>query len=733
VKIDLLQERESARLFATFAELNPTLGLHWLQIAVTKATPEELLAFDARNDGSGFWRGRRNVVWLCEHLAQFPEFFWTCEAILYRLALHENEERTSNNSQGVWKRLFRPMFSWTAVPFDTRFDYLMTKLKAADGSSQALILEAALGAVFEQTGESALPSIVGGRPVPPEWRLTTFADLPKIRAASATRIIECAKSLEAPLASGIRSVVIKQLRPFMWLGCTSVLKEWLNPNEMDEVSLRELRSNLDDFINFIEVRAEGSDWLDVHPTEAERDYARKLRSEALQWQSVIAPADLASRVRDVTGRYFGQHNSFSPTASEETELLYTSLALDTISNPAVIDEVLEWFDSGEAHSAGEFGRVLGRTDSGFVLLCRILDLLVKGRATDFVSGYLFGVRTLSGGLPSQLSDILDLVGESHPSQIVAITLQCDISDIGFKRLLRLVPQSQNASHSFARLVYGPWSNLLDNEMKAQTVELLSSLGQDGDAYAYHVALDLILHWGHQDWKELPEPLATHAFSVLERSLIGKQRFRSNEWLHAIRKLPTSYDQRRLDLLVRVATEPRLDLDLDLENGAVNALHQLAEKTPQSVMEAIGERALDPNTRMVFFYRNFSGLFESIGLDVVKEWTGRVGSDGALAIARHLFSPMPSVVDPTQIPPLTEWLLSEFENNGDVFEEFCAGRHSGQIFVGSLSAAFEGIEEQMQPYLNHRLRRIREWAQYEIANAKGMRALDIQRETEFGRV
>jgi hypothetical protein len=734
VKIDLVQDRYSARLFAAYTELNPTFGLHWLHTAVNKATSEELLAFDARSDGSGFWRGRRNIVWLCEHLGQFPEHFWTCEAILYRLALHENEEGTANNSRGVWQRLFRPMFSWTAVPFEERFDHVMTKLKAADVHNQVLVLEAAMGAVFEQIGETALPKIVGGRPVPQEWKPATFAELHQIRAASAARIIDCGSATDSALASCIRSRVIEQLGTFLSLGCISKLQEWLDPKELGEASLRELRNNLDDCINLMEVRAEGSDWLDVHPTEAEKTQARTLRSTACQWQREIAPDDLASRIREVTARHFGQHNSFSRSASSETEALYTSLSLATISNSIVIDELIDWFDSGEAHSGGEFGRVLGRTDNAFVLFPCILATLVKGRGTEFVGGYLFGIRTLFGALPTELSEILDLVGESHAAHILAITLRCDVSDAGFKRLLRVAPHvGQNASLSLSTLAYGHWGNLLNDEMKAETVELLSSLGQYGDSYAYGVALDLILHWGHQEWTELPEPLATHAMSVLDGCLTGNQRFRSHEWLHAIRKLPATYEQRRLELLARVTTETRLDLDIHLTDGALDLLNQLAGKTPQSVMEAIGGKALDPKTRSVFFYQNFRGLFETIGLDVVKEWLARAGSDGALAIARHVLSPMPTMADPTQIPPLTEWLLSEFEDNDDVFAEFCAGRHSGQIFFGSLSGPFEGTEERMQPYLTHRLRRIREWAQYEIANAKGMRAWDIQREAEFGRV
>lgn len=733
VEISLLQDREAARLFAAFTELHPTFGLAWLRSAIDKASSEDLLAFDGQPDGSGFWRGRRNIVWLCEHLAQFPEHFWTCEAILLRLALHENEEGTSNNSQGVWKRLFRPMFSWTAMPFDERFDYLMKKLKAADTNFQPLVLDAAMGAVFEQTGEMALPEIVGGKLVPAEWRPATNSDLYSIRATSAARIIDCARSLEESLSAGIRAVVIDNLGTFLRLGCISNLREWLNPKTLDEQPLRELRNNLDDYVNFMRVRAEGSDWLDVHPTDAEKDQARQLRSEAMDWQRILAPNNLASRLRDVTGRHFGQHNNFSRTSAEQTEALYTDLAREVVANPSVINEVIDWFDSSEAHSVGEFGRVLGRTDNTFVLFPQILQLLSSGRGTVLVSGYLFGVRTLIGALPSQLCEILDLAGEPHPSQIFAITLQSDVSEAGFKRLLKLAHRTENASLSLERLAYGFWSQLLNTEMKAQVIETLSSLGQQGDAYADHIALDLILLWGHEEWKELPESIAVHTVSILEHSLTKPPRFRSNEWLHAVRKLPTPYDETKLKLITRVATDPRLDVDLDLTNGAENMLHQLAKNSPKSVMEAIGERALDPETRVSFFYRNFTGLFDAIGLDVVTEWVGRVGEPGALAIARHLFSPMPSAANPTQVPPLTEWLLSEFEHSDEVFSEFCAGRHAGQICFGSLSAIFEGTEERMQPYLTHRLRRIREWAQHEIANAKGMQAWDAQREAEFGRV
>lgn len=83
------------------------------------------------------------------------------------------------------------------------------------------------------------------------------------------------------------------------------------------------------------------------------------------------------------------------------------------------------------------------------------------------------------------------------------------------------------------------------------------------------------------------------------------------------------------------------------------------------------------------------------------------------------SPLPTRDNAVQVPPLTEWLLSEFEDDDRVFDEFCVGRYTREMYIGSMSLYFEDTEERMKPYLNHPLRRIREWAEYEIANAQGV--------------
>lgn len=403
-----------------------------------------------------------------------------------------------------------------------------------------------------------------------------------------------------------------------------------------------------------------------------------------------------------------------------------------IKAPEVLDGLREWFDSDQAHSAFELGRALARLDESFVLLKRMIANLMEDHATNLLIGYFDGITRRFGLLPEPLSELLDAEGEAHPLAVTLLTLQCDISEAGFERLLRLVPRSgPNPSARLTALNYRSWAEKLSVAQKAKVIELLSLLGREGDVWAYKVALDLITYWGHQVWEELPESIAVPVAEILAACLAGEHHFDVWDWTRAIKKLPASHNIKKIDLLTRaMVCEGR---HIEIIDDAVNILIGLAGELPEEVMRSVGARALDPKTGLYFYCTEFRGLFEAIGLDVVRRWIEQeAGVAGARAIARHVFGPSPTPAAPTHVPPLTEWLLTEFEDDEMVFTEFCCGRHSGEVYFGPISRYFEDTEERMKPYLNHPLRRIREWAQGEIRHAQGVRTWEGQREAEFGR-
>lgn len=112
-----LTDRDSSRTLRSWAELSPEVGLSWLKTAIEGASIEELRAFEGSSRlGWGPSGPRRDVVWLLEHLACFAEYFPACEAMLFRLAVSENED-IGNNATATWVEKQRVILSSTQVPY----------------------------------------------------------------------------------------------------------------------------------------------------------------------------------------------------------------------------------------------------------------------------------------------------------------------------------------------------------------------------------------------------------------------------------------------------------------------------------------------------------------------------------------------------------------------------------------------------------------------------------------
>lgn len=714
--ISLVAKSEPARLFAAYTELNPSVGLRWLRRAIDGAPADVLQSFGREFDGSGDWRGRRHIVWLCDHLAQFPGEFWSCEAILYKLAQYETEDQVSNNSRGVWQRLFRPLFSWTAVPFERRIDHLLGKLKKAEPEMQSMIMAAAIGAIMDPRGETVPPKNVGGRLAPNEWRPKTTEDLKGCRADAARKILKAVGELSAERIAEPRTEVIKHLGLFSSLGCLNELRVWLQPAELGESTLRLLRAELDEHIDWLRPHAEGCDWLNVHPSEGERAWASKARAEAEEWRRILEPASLASRIRDVTARDRWEHRQYLPDHEQQTDLLYEQLARNTLEHLEVMDELWDWFSGEEPRSAFDFGIALGRLDLSFVLLIEMLSRLSQERVVALIAGYLNGISRQAGVLPSLLSEFLDRVADKYPEAVSIVTLHSDVSDAGFDRLIRLAAVSgPDSSRRLGHLYTNRWGERLSDSQKARAVEALRDLGNGGDARAYHFALHLVNLWGHQTWSEVPEPLAAPVADILEGWLDGTHHFRSWDWHIAVKRLPASHNIRKIQILARAVTNHNL---FDIARDLMDMLTRLAKEHPVDAMKAVGEWVFSPE-RELFFMMDDYGLFEAIGDDAVRQWVSQSGSEAAKAIAGYLPGPKPKQDDPLYVPPVTAWLLSEFEDDDQVFEQFRTGRNAREILRGAFGGHIESPEDRIAPYLDHPLRRVREWAQGEIDYLRGL--------------
>ncbi|RCX19504.1 hypothetical protein DFR58_103251 [Anaerobacterium chartisolvens] len=718
--ISLIFTREASRVFLTYTELDPENGLAWLRKSVEIAPAQILLSFDGKTDGSGGWRGRRQAVWLCEHLACFPEYFYTCESILFRLALFETENDIGNNSTVIWQGLFLPVMSWTAIPFEDRLNILLKRLSNANMDELYLVANACVKLLQDRISRMIPPKVIGGRLTPEEWRPKTYKELYDLRKDAASRIIYAVKGLRPEKQDIPTRLIIENIQVFLKNDCFDLLCGWFTLQALNEEQSRLLRKKLDEYISFLELNNDKDKNNGIH----------KELNDIKKWRNSLEPITLESEIKEVTSRgYWSLRNVLGDNDRSKT---YQLLAENTLNNIHVLDNLWDWFKSKDAISSRFFGMKLGYLDKKHILYPIFMPKLLSELITDLIDGYIYGILEREGCIPEFITNDLDKLAPTYPKQLIIITINSDCSEHGFKRLLMGIPLAgENVSQLLFGLASNPWSSFLSDNQKNEVLRLLISLAENNDQYAYKTALELLALWNHDKKENLIEPLASAALYILKHCIDKNCIFDDHYWNKVASMLPDTFLIEKIDILTIALVNWELGLHL-LQDDALESLIEVAKVRPNEVMQSLGLKINDVKYKDIFFISVFRRLFEAIGLDVVKRWIQSNGIEAGRAIARHIQSPEPTETIPDYIPPLTEWLLTEFENDDRFFREFCAGRHSFESFSGPASDRFKEIYKNVSPYLNHKLRRIREWAEYEIDRAKENMEWDKKHDAEFDR-
>jgi hypothetical protein len=408
--VTVLSSRNTSRLFETWAEFDPDRGLSWLRQAVERASAEQLLALDGQPDASGGWRGRRQLVWLCQNMASFAEHFEACEAILFRLALHETEPEIGNNSSAIWQGLFWPILAATEVPFEQRLPILLGRLRAAKVEELPLVLAAALGSIeYRSIGLPAPPRVVGGRVVPPPWKPKTYAELGQLRRDAARLLLDTLGKLPEDRAPVALSFVADYLHNFRGLGVLDHVQKLFHSDGLSEPIRRRLVASLDNQIAFL--REKGK--------EGQANSELKLLEE---WLAQLAPVDLAARVRDLTAQTYWQ-----AWDHEGRMARFDSLAKKLVTQPEMFCILADWFDSPEAISTRELAFRVGVQDGDARLAGIVRDWLRADRCRQAVVGYLGGAAARCHGLSTEWADLLDTLATEKPELTASVTTSVDFT------------------------------------------------------------------------------------------------------------------------------------------------------------------------------------------------------------------------------------------------------------------------------------------------------------------
>jgi hypothetical protein len=709
-----LANRDKIQRIVTLVETDPSAFFHSLCQVIVNASEAEL----ASNTGEfrDRWGPRRDLVWMCERLARFPEHFHDAEAILWRLAQVETEPNIGNNATATWQQMFWIFLSGTSIPFPDRLPLLEERLRHDVPKLSAIAFGAFAGIFGWHLSRIRGRDVVAGRIAPSDWRPaneTEHGNCIRLSVDTLGRVLKLGPSWRTELAM---EVLHKHLGTLVRSDHAATVRDLYATVHLTPSQETRLRVSLEDQLHYDGVGRRG----------AMPDATKKLIQE---WIGALSPKDLTARVAAIVAvdpwHYEGTERKAEKT-KWETEV--ASVATGIVGNPACLDGLLDLLHSPEARSAGVLSRALGRADGAAIFLPPLTADAAKRQSASVARWYFLGILETHPEQNNLVSGALDSIEKEAPKAAYEIAMTLGPPVDAVTRVLRLVDQKRITPQYLRGFIYGGSVSELEPDRFQALLERLIPPPADAHEEAIAAAVDL-LHSrlrrkeAVQEFADRP-PLREITFVALEQAsqLAGK----SYEWAHTL-KAVSSLDLLRASSIAAsgLVSEEGITRGKD----AIEVLGSLASQDAGTVMEAIGRVMLDPQRGMWFYFGTYRPLFAALPPQVVVDWLKRVGVEGARRIARHLPPPEVDKDGRAVVPELTEAVLELFEADDRTFREFCSGVHSFQIYSGDIASQHEAEARHAELFLNHRLRRIKEWAHGEREDALRQAAEERRRVAE----
>ncbi len=720
---DLAYEAQVDRL-VRLVETDPEIFLPLLQALIERIPSGELQSLHTRNlEGQN---ARRQLVWLAEKLAHLPEYFASAERILLMLALAESEPHLGNNATKIWTALYRIVLSGTSIPFLDRLKLLESRLRDAQATQLPLGI-AAFDEILTTGPVMGLPSppVILGRVPPPVWRPTDNAEIHACRLAGlemASRL--CAEG--GPIGDALRTVVVERLSPLMLAGYFEQIEAIFGHDTPSDQLLAVLTRELEDFTDTfcrdrevtVQRRQTNADGVEEMVAVKER-YPRKvspdLEARIREWYSRLIPKTLHGRLVSVVGRDAWQQEIAGDRAEWQREM--DELAHAFIKNPPEFDSEISWLASAEARSGYHLGQSMGKADAAGALLENVFNAARHG-AIGVARGYLDQASTSHESLLDRLNAALDSLQLENARSAFEVLWSAGPPVRKIERFFAMVDAGQLPAEFLRSLEREVDSGHLDRDQFAGAVNRMIDAAEAGNSRAAAAAVRLLYARLHPDrrasgcdhLKNAPDliPMLHRALRVAISSAPSESTF----------SLILAEDLAAVDVsagskLLAAALTSR---EYNTRELAEKHLIELAAHNPEDVMKAVGDVLLHPTDRVWLQIGDVSNLVQAIPEATVRKWIDDNGLPAAQLIARHLIPPHISNGQPV-VPTLTAYVLDKFEADDGVFREFLAGTHSGQVYFGDIAAQHLQEAQTAQKFIAHPLKRIREWAQAEITDAR----------------
>lgn len=666
-------------------EINPEDYLPQLNNLINRASKEELLQITG-----GFISGagtRRSLVWLAERIAAFPEFFNYAESILWKLALAETELNIANNATNVWQQLFRIYFSGTAVSFTKRIDLLETRLLSEQEEEINLALKC-LTKAFDTEGSRILGSpVVAGRIPPKDWQPQTQGELKECLDRALAVVLNAARSNIAHLQTGALKIAIDRIPTLLTYGYLEQVQTLFSAENISQEILVSLIRSLEDFLEF----------------NSDAD------GEIKQWLKSLIPEDFHGRLIQTVGKSPWSYSLRDNQEAWQQEM--NSLAQQLYEDRELLQSEMEWLASPQAIMVENLGSAIGKLDQNADCLDIIMNSVAATQATGLARGYIVGLLNTYTQYNAVVNEWIDKFEIQIPTVAYELFRAGGKNTNAVERALKLVDTGSLDLEYLGSFFAGFLSY---NEFYEILKRLVSSIKKETNQSVTRIATQFIVYRLQIDNREnnpsvLEENKIQHLIWEFLEATANYIRAEEYNWAIVLRSIAKF----NIEKAAKIASFAILSKNDQQKMRAEKVLVDLAKSYPDLVMENVGKIILHEEYGWHFEIEKYRFLIENLPLDAMKQWLNSVGVAGARRIAKQLSLPYLDKNDQPVVSLLTEFVLSEFEDDEDTFRNFCVSSHNLQIYTGDPASHKNREAEIARSFLNHPVRRIREWASYEI--------------------
>jgi hypothetical protein len=431
------------------------------------------------------------------------------------------------------------------------------------------------------------------------------------------------------------------------------------------------------------------------------------------WKESLELSDLRGRMLTALGT---NDWGFSGARREQWLAEISNLAKAFFENPETFRSQFDWLFSDNARSAGVLGEQIGLLDANGQLLDEVLQSVVRYHNSGFARGYIFGFLSHKHTDLKKLNQLLDQMQEADAQLGYELFIVGGGRTHACERTLALVRAGRLSVRQFRNLGFGAGGNLLTAENVIDIVDLLLEKIEAGDVEASETAIDVIAYNCLERSSGTPvsldqDEIRAEAWKVVEKT--APHAGRETHWWAKIIEWLARYD---LSRAAKVAADGLVGEGLNQREDAGKLLGTIAESDPAIAMEAVGTVIMDEKRGWRFFVGRYD-LIKQLPTYTVIAWIDKHGVESARRIARQLPAPYLSQHGTPVVPPITEYVLKKFGQDKRVFNEFVAGVHNLQSYMGDIAGQKQQEADVARKFLDYPLRRIREWAQIEIMDAE----------------